>query len=72
MVHPSGRKQEQSHNAGVRSAPGSELAFFDFDTPDMTHPLCAVYKANSYLRPIARAFIDVTKGFFVEYTAAKT
>ena len=49
---------------GVRSAPGDELAFFDFDTPDMTHPLCAVYKSSSYLRPIARSFIDVTSAFY--------
>lgn len=52
------------NETGVRSAPGGELAFFDFDTPDMTHPLCAVYKASSYLRPIARAFIDVTAEFY--------
>lgn len=51
---------------GVRSAPGDELAFFDFDTPDMTHPLCAVYKSSSYLRPIARAFIDVTADFYTK------
>lgn len=52
------------NETGVRSAPGDELAFFDFDTPDMTHPLCAVYKSSSYLRPIARSFIDVTSAFY--------
>ena len=52
------------NETGVRSAPGDELVFFDFDTPDMAHPLCAVYKAGSYLRPIARAFIDVTAAFY--------
>lgn len=52
------------NETGVRSAPGDELAFFDFDTPDMTHPLCAVYKSSSYLRPIARSFIDVTGAFY--------
>lgn len=53
------------NETGVRSAPGGgELAFFSFDTPDMTHPLCAVYKSSSYLRPIARAFIDVTAAFY--------
>ena len=60
------------NETGVRSAPGSELAFFGFDTPDMTHPLCAVYKSSSYLRPAARAFIDVTKDFYAKYTAAQT
>jgi len=52
------------NETGVRSAPGDELAFFDFDTPDMTHPLCAVYRSSSYLRPIARSFIDVTSAFY--------
>ena len=52
------------NETGVRSAPGDELAFFSFDTSDMTHPLCAVYKSSSYLRPIARAFIDVTTEFY--------
>ena len=53
------------NETGVRSAPNrDELVFFDFDTPDMTHPLCAVYKSSSYLRPIARAFIDVTAEFY--------
>lgn len=54
------------NETGVRSAPGDELAFFDFDTPDMSHPLCAVYKSSSYLRPIARAFIDVTADFYAK------
>lgn len=54
------------NETGVRSAPGDELAFFDFDTPDMTHPLCAVYKSSSYLRPITRAFIDVTADFYAK------
>lgn len=49
------------NETGVRSAPrASELAFFDFDSDDMVHPLCVVYKKNSYLLPIARAFIDMT------------
>ena len=53
------------NETGVRTAPGGgELAFFEFDTPDMSHPLCAVYKSGTYLRPIARAFIDVTAGFY--------
>ena len=53
------------NETGVRSAPGGgELAFFGFDTPDMSHPLCAVYRSGSYLRPIARAFIDVTAEFY--------
>ena len=52
------------NETGVRSAPGDELAFFSFDTSDMAHPLCAVYKSSSYLRPIARAFIDVTTEFY--------
>ena len=54
------------NETGVRSAPGDELAFFDFDTPDMSHPLCAVYKSSSYLRPIARAFIDITADFYAK------
>ena len=58
------------NETGVRSAPGGgELAFFGFDTPDMTHPLCAVYKASSYLRPVARAFIDVTAEFYTKNSA---
>ena len=55
------------NETGVRSAPGDgELAFFGFDTPDMSHPLCAVYRSGSYLRPIARAFIDVTAVFYAK------
>lgn len=55
------------NETGVRSAPGDgELAFFGFDTPDMSHPLCAVYRSGSYLRPIARAFIDVTAEFYAK------
>jgi DNA-binding transcriptional LysR family regulator len=53
------------NETGVRAAPGGgELAFFGFDTPDMAHPLCAVYKSGSYLRPIARAFIDAATEFY--------
>ena len=45
----------------VRRAPNAgELLFFDMDTDDMVHPLCVGYKKNSYLLPIARAFIDMT------------
>ena len=49
------------NETGVHCAPNpSELAFFDFHSDDMVHPLCVVYKKNSYLLPIARAFIDMT------------
>lgn len=49
------------NETGVRCAPNAdELVFFDFDSDDMVHPLCVGYKKNSYLLPIARAFIDMT------------
>ncbi|MDY3280763.1 LysR family transcriptional regulator [Dysosmobacter sp.] len=49
------------NETGVRCAPNAgELLFFDMDTDDMVHPLCVGYKKNSYLLPIARAFIDMT------------
>lgn len=48
------------NETGVRCAPeGARLAFFDFDSNDMIHPLCVAYRKNSYLLPIARAFIDM-------------
>ena len=57
------------NETGVRSAPHrEELAFFDLDTPDLVHPLCVVYKKNSYLRPVERTFIDVTIGFYRSLT----
>lgn len=53
------------NETGIRTAPNrGDLVFFDLDTPDMVHPLCALYKKNSYLRPIARTFIDVTIAFY--------
>lgn len=49
------------NETGVHCAPNSSsLAFFDFDSNDMVHPLCVIYKKNSYLLPITRAFIDMT------------
>ena len=30
----------------------------------MVHPLCVIYRKNSYLRPIARSFIDVMSEFY--------
>lgn len=49
------------NETGVRCAPNaSELAFFDLHSDDLVHPLCVAYKKNSYLLPIARAFIDMT------------
>ena len=48
------------NETGVWSAPSqNELAFFDFDTEDMIHPLCVVYKKKSYLRPVAKDFINM-------------
>lgn len=53
------------NETGVRAAPNREkLAFFDLNTPDMVHPLCVIYRKNSYLRPIARSFIDVISEFY--------
>ena len=53
------------NETGVRSAPNrEELVFFDLNTPDMVHPLCVIYRKNSYLRPIARSFIDVMSEFY--------
>ena len=53
------------NETGVRSAPNREkLAFFALNTPDMVHPLCVIYRRNSYLRPIARTFIDVISEFY--------
>lgn len=48
------------NETGVHCAPNREdLIFFDLDSDDMVHPLCVVYKKNSYLTPTARAFIDI-------------
>ena len=53
------------NETGVRSAPSqNNLAFFDFDTEDMIHPLCVVYKKKSYLRPVAKDFINMTIEFY--------
>ena len=37
-----------------------ELVFFDLQSSDLLQPLCVVYKKNSYLSPVARAFINIT------------
>lgn len=48
------------NETGVHCAPNRDaLVFFDLDSDDMVHPLCVVYKKNSYLTPTARAFIDI-------------
>ena len=53
------------NETGVRCAPNrEELVFFDLDSDDLTHPLCVVYKKNSYLTPLARAFIDIMIDFY--------
>ncbi len=53
------------NETGVRSAPNrDELVFFNLGSPDLVHPLCALYKKDSYLRPAARTFIDVTAAFY--------
>lgn len=55
------------NETGVRSAPNLEkLAFFDLKSQDLVHPLCLVYRKNSYLAPIARAFIDTMLSFYRE------
>lgn len=55
------------NETGVRSAPNPErLAFFDLASQDLVHPLCVVYRKNSYLAPIARAFIDAMLSFYRE------
>lgn len=53
------------NGTGVSSAPNSqELVFFDLNSDDMVYPLCVVYKKQSYLRPMARAFINLTIEFY--------
>lgn len=53
------------NETGVGAAPErDQLAFFDLHSPDLVHPLCALYKKDSYLRPIARAFIDEAAQFY--------
>jgi len=37
-----------------------ELVFFDLQSSDLLQPLCVVYKKNTYLSPVARAFINIT------------
>lgn len=55
------------NETGIYSAPrNEELAFFPFDSEDMSHPLCAVYKKDSYLTPAARNFIDLSIRFYKE------
>ena len=61
------------NETGIRSAPNrDELLFFDLGSPDLIHPLCVLYKKNSYLRPIARTFIDVTAQFYAENYGERT
>lgn len=58
------------NETGIRSAPDrDELCFFDLNTPDMVHPLCVIYRKNSYLRPAARTFIDVMNEFYRDTAA---
>lgn len=53
------------NETGIPSAPNpQELRFFDLNSDDLIHPLCVVYKKNSYLLPIARTFIDMTIEFY--------
>lgn len=53
------------NETGVSSAPNpQELVFFDLNSDDLVHPLCVVYKKNSYLLPIARTFIDMTLEYY--------
>ena len=53
------------NETGIHSAPNpQDLRFFDLRSDDLVHPLCVVYKKNSYLPPIARAFIDMTVNFY--------
>ena len=53
------------NETGVSTAPSrDELVFFDLGSPDLIHPLCVLYKKDSYLRPIARAFIDEATRFY--------
>ena len=53
------------NETGMHSAPNAqELVFFDLQSDDLIHPLCAVYKKRSYLSPIARAFIDMMIVFY--------
>lgn len=53
------------NETGVRSAPNPEkLVFFDLGSQDLVHPLCVVYKKNSYLSPLARNFIDRMLRFY--------
>lgn len=40
------------------------LEFFDLNSKDLEVPLAAVYKANTFLSPAARNFIDMTKEFY--------
>ncbi len=55
------------NSTGVRSAPDREdLAFFDLGSEDLVHPLCAVYRKDTYLHPAARDLIDMTTAFFKE------
>lgn len=55
------------NETGVSSAPNrDELVFFDVGSPDLIHPLCVIYKSDSYLRPIARAFIEEATRFYRE------
>ncbi len=58
------------NETGVPTAPNpDELVFLPFKSEDMMHPLCAVYKKNSYLTPTARAFIDRTARYYAEKKA---
>ena len=53
------------NETGVSAAMGAaDMIFLPFRSEDMIHPLCAVYKKNSYLTPIARAFIDRTAEYY--------
>lgn len=55
------------NETGIRAVPNrEELAFFDLGSPDLVHPLCVLYKKGSYLRPVARAFIDEATRFYRE------
>ena len=53
------------NETGVETAPNAaELIFLPFKSEEMRHPLCAVYKQNTYLSPLARTFIDRTAEYY--------
>lgn len=56
------------NETGIDKVPKREnFIFFDFKTPDMMHPLCALYKKNSYLLPSARKFINTAIDFYASH-----